>query len=100
LNEALAWQSPSPRLVHDAGRLQLRGGTLATNRDLLGVLAHAAADLLESAPAGRRPALRGSGLRAAVPGCLEVRPPALVQHGGCGNRAKARAHYRRGREGS
>ena len=98
LNEALAWQSPSPRLVHDAGRLQLRGGTLATNRDLLGVLAHAAADLLESAPAGRVRRCAGRGCVLLFLDVSKSGRRRWCSMAGCGNRAKARAHYRRGRE--
>jgi predicted RNA-binding Zn ribbon-like protein len=98
LNEALAWHGPPSRLVHDAGRLELRGGLLATNRDLLGALARAAAGLLEGAPAGR---LRRCGGQGCVLLFLDLSKSGRrrwCSMAGCGNRAKAKAHYRRRRE--
>jgi predicted RNA-binding Zn ribbon-like protein len=98
LNEVLGRPAPAPQLVYAAGRFRRPGEPLTTSRELLRELALSAAELLESAPAER---LR----RCAGQGCvllfLDVSKSGLrrwCSMAGCGNRAKAQAHYRRSRE--
>jgi predicted RNA-binding Zn ribbon-like protein len=98
LNESLALPRPPARLAFSGGRFQLPSESLATNEELRRALAESAAQLLTATLAERLRRCAGEGCVLLFLDVSKSGRRRWCSMAGCGNRAKARAHYHRQRE--
>ena len=100
VNAALAQPPPDEPLAFAAGRFRRARAPLTTNAELLRHLAERAAELLERGTAGRLRRCEGAGCVLLFLDVSKTGRRRWCSMEGCGNRAKARAHYGRLRKKS
>lgn len=97
VNAALAQPPATEALVYAAGRFRRARTPLTTNAELLRHLAERAAELLEHGPVDRLRRCEGAGCVLLFLDTSKTGRRRWCSMAGCGNRAKARAHYGRSR---